>query len=63
MVKEWLCFVADLISEYRKFQNEFSFMKSSFEHLTRQVMLQQFYVEERTRTDGGSGLKQVIPVT
>ena len=27
--------------------------------LARQVMLQQFYVEEKTRSEGDSGLKQV----
>ena len=27
--------------------------------LARQLMLQQFYVEERTRSEGDSGLKQV----
>merc|ERR1719228_652461 len=34
-------------------------LKGTFEGLSRQVMLQQFYVEEKVRSDGGSGLKQV----
>ena len=29
------------------------------EQLARQLMLQQLYVEERTRSEGDSGLKQV----
>jgi hypothetical protein len=33
--------------------------KETFEGLARQVMLQQFYVEEKIRSDGSSGLKQV----
>merc|ERR1712002_256718 len=34
-------------------------MKDTFEGVTRQVMLQQYYTEEKIRTDGSSGLKQV----
>lgn len=30
------------------------------EQLSRQMMLQQLYVEERTRTEGDSGIKQVL---
>ena len=48
-----------MVADYANFQKEFNFMKSSLEDLSRQVMLQQFFVEERIRTDGSSGLKQV----
>ena len=34
-------------------------LKSVSKQLARQLMLQQFYVEERTRSEGDSGLKQV----
>ncbi|XP_052257663.1 uncharacterized protein LOC127862540 [Dreissena polymorpha] len=34
-------------------------MQRSFSDLARQVMMQQTFVEERIRSDGGSGLKQI----
>jgi len=34
-------------------------LEDILEGLTRQVMLQQYYVEEKTRSDGNSGLKKI----
>merc|ERR1719495_2688171 len=39
--------------------NDYKFLKNTVHAVTRQVMLQQFYVEEKLRSDGSSGLKQV----
>ncbi|KAH3866832.1 hypothetical protein DPMN_029955, partial [Dreissena polymorpha] len=39
--------------------HELHYMKQSVSELTRQVMLQQTFVEERIRSDGSSGLKQI----
>ncbi|XP_052268772.1 uncharacterized protein LOC127870155 [Dreissena polymorpha] len=41
------------------FENELRFMQRSFSDLARQVMMQQTFVEERIRSDGGSGVKQI----
>ena len=54
--------LSEMLAEGKKLQDEFNFMKSSLEDLSRQVMLQQFFVEERIRTDGSSGLKQVTSI-
>ncbi|KAK3089864.1 hypothetical protein FSP39_007171 [Pinctada imbricata] len=42
-----------------KLQNEVDTMNKKLEALTRQLMLQQLYVDEKTRSDGDSGVKQL----
>ena len=48
-----------MLETLEKLTAEFSTMKTSFEELTRQVTSQQFFAEEKIRTDGSSGIKQV----
>ena len=45
-----------LMDELKKFTDE---IKQTVTGLTRQVMLQQLFVEERIRSDGASGIKMV----
>ncbi|KAH3869583.1 hypothetical protein DPMN_032752, partial [Dreissena polymorpha] len=51
--------IQDILKENQKLHNELNAMKQSVTDLTRQVMLQQTFVEERIRSDGSSGLKQI----
>lgn len=48
--------VQQMYDEIKKFQEN---IKQTVTGLARQVMLQQLYVEERTRSDGGSGIKMI----
>ena len=38
-------------------------MQKQIDALSRQLMLQQFYAQQRVRTDGNSGLKQIRVTT
>ena len=40
-------------------EDQVKFLKNSFKAVSRQLMLQQFYTEERVRSDGQSGIRQV----
>ncbi|KAL4240644.1 hypothetical protein ACF0H5_001435 [Mactra antiquata] len=51
--------IQDLEHENTNLRRDVEYMKRNVEDLTRQVMLQQTFVEERIRSDGSSGLKQV----
>ena len=46
-----------------KTSDEVQTMKSSVATLARQLVMQQLFVEERVRSDGDSGIKQVIRIT
>ena len=46
-----------------KTSDEVQTLKSSVSTLARQLVMQQLFVEERVRSDGDSGIKQVIRIT
>ena len=50
---------ADLSQENQALLKRLETMEKTMGDLSRQVMLQQLYVEERIRSDGSSGIKQV----
>ncbi|KAH3869593.1 hypothetical protein DPMN_032762 [Dreissena polymorpha] len=51
--------IQDLLADNAKLKAALSSMQKSFSELSRQVMMQQTFVEERIRSDGSSGVKQV----
>ena len=42
---------------------KFKQMQQQIDSLSRQLMLQQFYTQQRVRTEGNSGLKQIRVTT
>ncbi|XP_052820683.1 uncharacterized protein LOC128246493 [Mya arenaria] len=51
--------IQDLLAENAALRGRLGTMEQGVGDLSRQVMLQQLFVEERIRSDGSSGLKQV----
>ncbi|KAH3827759.1 uncharacterized protein LOC127881513 [Dreissena polymorpha] len=52
--------IEHLLNSLQKEMTDFkAFMKQTMSGLARQMILQQFFVEERIRSEGGSGIKQV----
>ena len=49
-----------MLEALEKLTAELNTMKTSFGDLTRQVTSQQFFAEEKIRTDGSSGIIQVL---
>lgn len=56
-----ILYCGQLIStnDVKELKAEVTQLKQTLEALSRQVMLQQFFTEEKLRSDGFSGIKQV----
>ena len=56
---EGLCLLAGVGEAVKSTGDEVAALKSRVATLARQLVMQQLFVEERARSDGDSGIKQV----